>query len=108
MSEDNPTAAKVDRDSGPIDLDSVRIDPAWALRVPASIALRRLALPLCAVDGRLVVAMADPGDSAAAEAVSRAAGMPVEPRAADRERLRAWLLPPAGLRRTPSRPTRWR
>ena len=64
MSEDNPTAAKVDRDSGPIDLDSVRIDPAWALRVPASIALRRLALPLCAVDGRLVVAMADPGDSA--------------------------------------------
>ena len=75
-----------------VDLDSVRIDPAWALRVPSAIAMRRLALPLCVIDGSLAVAMADPRDSAAIEAIGRATDKPVSPLAADPAQLRAWLL----------------
>ncbi len=78
--------------SSKIDLDSIRIDPAWAMRIPSALALRRLALPLCVVDGSLAVAMADPRDTATADAISRAAGMPVTPCEADSAQLRAWLL----------------
>ncbi|MGE3165125.1 MAG: GspE/PulE family protein [Planctomycetota bacterium] len=49
-----------------VDLDRVPIDPAWALRVPAAVAYRRLALPLCCIDGQVIVACADPHDPAAA------------------------------------------
>lgn len=42
----------------PLDLDSVRIDPKWALMVPASYALRRQVLPLCELDGVVIVACA--------------------------------------------------
>ena len=75
-----------------VDLDFIRIDPAWAMRIPSTLALRRLALPLCMVDGALAVAMADPRDAATVEAVSRAAGKPVSPCEADSSQLRAWLL----------------
>lgn len=75
-----------------LDLSSVRIDPAWAFKVPAALALRRLALPLCVVDGALDVAMADPADSATANAISAAAGLPVRIHAAPREALRTELL----------------
>ena len=75
-----------------LDLSSVRLDPAWAFRVPATLALRRLALPLCVVDGALAVAMADPADAATADAISAAAGLPVRPLPAPRDALRAELL----------------
>ncbi|MGI6495372.1 MAG: GspE/PulE family protein [Kiritimatiellia bacterium] len=87
---------------GPLDLSAVRIDPAWALRVPAALAMRRLALPLCVVDGALAVAMADPGDAATVEAIARAAGMPVSPVPADPDALRPWLLRVYGDIRTAS------
>ncbi len=73
-------------------LADVRIDPAWAFKVPAAIALRRLALPLCAVDGELAVAMADPADAQTAKAIAAATGLPVRPLAAPQEELRAELL----------------
>ena len=82
----------VPRPSSPLDLSNVRIDPAWAFKVPATLALRRLALPLCAVDGALAVAMADPADTATADAISAAAGLPVRPLPAPRDALRAELL----------------
>jgi type II secretory ATPase GspE/PulE/Tfp pilus assembly ATPase PilB-like protein len=39
-----------------LDLDNVRIDPTWALRVPAAYALRKRVLPLCKLDGSVMVA----------------------------------------------------
>ena len=75
-----------------IDFSDIRIDPAWALRVPASLALRRLALPLAFVDGALALAMADPADAATADAVARAAGVPVRPHRAEPGALRRALL----------------
>lgn len=76
----------------PVDLDLVRIDPAWVLRLPAQLAMRRLILPICLVDGRLVVAMADPSDKASREAVARACKQEVTALKADQAQLRRQLL----------------
>lgn len=73
------------------DLDSARIDPSLAGRIPAALALRRLALPLCALDGRCVLAMADVSDEQTVRAVGQALGMPVDPVPADSARLREAL-----------------
>ncbi|MBQ7666875.1 MAG: Flp pilus assembly complex ATPase component TadA, partial [Kiritimatiellae bacterium] len=75
-----------------VDLKSIRIDPKWAFKIPPAIALRRMALALGVIDGSLAVAMADPADARAAEAIAAACGMPVRPLAADRQRLREELL----------------
>lgn len=83
-----------------IDFADIRIDPAWAMKVPSALALRRLALPLCLVGAELVVAMADPSDAATAEAVSRAAGRPVRPVRAAPDALRRALLRVYGDMRT--------
>ena len=76
-----------------IDLDrDVRIDPAWALRIPAALAMRRLALPLCSFGGEVAVAMADPADGSAIEAIARAAGRPVRVYRAPAEQIKTHLL----------------
>ncbi len=54
-----------------VDIDKVKIDPAWALRIPVSLALRRMVLPFAALEGKVYVACADPGDMASMEAVQR-------------------------------------
>ncbi len=46
-----------------LDLDNVRIDPAWALRVPAAYALRKRVLPLCKLDDSVIVACVRAPDS---------------------------------------------
>jgi type IV pilus assembly protein PilB len=61
---------------GSFDLDQARIDPAWALRIPASLATRRLVVPFASLHGRVHVACADPADRTALEAVERYAGQP--------------------------------
>lgn len=68
-----------------LDLASVRVDPALALRAPAQLCFRRRLLPLCVVDGVAQVACADPRDALALEALSRHLGMPVCAQAADPE-----------------------
>ena len=75
-----------------LDLDAVVVDPVCAVRVPAAVALRRLVLPLSVVDGALHVAVADPADRAALEAVRQSAGTDVVAHAADPAQLRAHLL----------------
>ncbi len=74
-----------------LNLDEVRIDPAWALKVPATLALRRLVLPFAAVDGRVYVACADVDDRAALEAVERSVRLPVCAQAAEQASLRRAL-----------------
>lgn len=57
-----------------VDLDQVRIDPAWALRIPVSLAVRRRMLPFAVLKQQVYVACVDPSDSASLEAVTRFTG----------------------------------
>lgn len=84
-----PTAP--DATSAPLDLDKVRIDPSWSLRVPASLALRKRFLPLCELDGEVQCAAADPEDAATIQAVSRLVEKPVRFHEVDPEQLRQAL-----------------
>lgn len=78
-----------------IDLDEVRIDPAWALRIPASLALRKRVLPFAMLKGKVYVACLDPQDAASLDAVTRFTGqqavpMRVEPDALQRALMRVF------------------
>ena len=70
-----------------LNLDLARIDPAWALRIPVSLALRRRVLPFAKLDHRIHVACADPNDQASLDAVARFTGLPVVPVVVDSEML---------------------
>ena len=80
-----------------LDMDTVRIDPAWALRMPASLALRRQVLPFASVGGQVYVACLDVADSGTLEAVERHVRLP-DLRAAGRAGLAAAGVEP-GVRR---------
>ncbi len=54
-----------------LDLDHVKIDPAWALRIPPNLAVRRQLLAFVSLDDAVYIACADPGDTAALQAVER-------------------------------------
>lgn len=71
-----------------LDLESVRIDPSWALRIPASLALRKRILPLCSIDGVVHAACLDVEDAASRQAISTATGCEVKLLEADPESLR--------------------
>ncbi len=73
----------------PLNLDQIKVDPAWALRLPSGIALRRKMLPFALDDGHVYVACADPRDATALANVEKALGMPV----------RAELAEPLSLKR---------
>ena len=60
-----------------VDLDRVRIDPALALRIPVSLALRRRVLPFAVLQKQVYVACAETGDTASLEAIARFTGLPV-------------------------------
>lgn len=79
--------------AGLLDMDLVKVDPAWALRVPSSLATRRQVLPFAAIDGHIYVACANGHDQAALQAVERYVSMPV----------RAEVAEPASLKRALNR-----
>ena len=54
-----------------LDMDQVKIDPAWALRIPANLATRRQVLPFTQQDGQVLVACKDPNDDQSIQAVRR-------------------------------------
>ena len=60
-----------------VNMDQVKIDPAWALRVPASLAVRRQVLPFALLAGKVHVACANPNDLMALEAVERLTGQEI-------------------------------
>jgi general secretion pathway protein E len=70
-----------------VDLDQVRVDPAWALRIPVSLALRRRVLPFAVLKKQVYVACADPSDTASLEAVARFTGQDAVPVRVDPEAL---------------------
>jgi general secretion pathway protein E len=78
-------------ESGRLDMDAVRIDPAWALRVPATLAVRRQVLPFVLIDDVVHVACRDERDHAALQAVERFVGHAVRPVLADPESLKRAL-----------------
>ncbi len=74
-----------------LNMDDVTIDPVWALRVPASLALRRQVLPFASIDGSVCVAVAETGDVAALEAVERFTGQNITVTVAERDSLQRAL-----------------
>jgi type IV pilus assembly protein PilB len=74
-----------------LDLDGVRPDPRYALRLPAAQAMRRRMLPLCQLQAHVVVACADLTDSAGLAAVARLFDLPLRPQAVDGEQLQRLL-----------------
>ncbi|MEM0926193.1 MAG: GspE/PulE family protein [Planctomycetota bacterium] len=61
-----------------LEIGEVRVDPAWALKSPASLALRKSVLPLCDLDGVVQVACCDVEDHATAQAIRKATGHDVQ------------------------------
>ncbi len=76
---------------GLLNLDNVKIDPALALRVPPSLALRRNVLPFAAADGHVHVACLNALDSAAFQAVEKLLALPLRVEPAEPESLRRAL-----------------
>ncbi len=75
-----------------VDLNTVKIAPGWALKIQPTLAMRRLALPLCVVDDELVVAMADPTDTATQDAIAAQTGKKVRAVRTQADALRRMLL----------------
>ena len=48
-----------------VSLETLQIDPRWAMQINPAIAMRRLALPICKLGNELIVAMAESSDNAA-------------------------------------------
>ncbi len=71
----------------PIDMSRVRVDPGWALRIPASLARRKKVIPCCRLKDRVLVACVDPDDLATFDAVERHVDHPIEPVRADEDSL---------------------
>lgn len=74
-----------------LDLDEVKIDPQWALRIPARLATRRQVLPFASLDGVVHVACVSLSDNAALAAVQKAVKMPVKAELVDAASLRRAL-----------------
>jgi type IV pilus assembly protein PilB len=75
-----------------VDLDSVLIDPACVVKIPAALALRKMVLPLCSIGGTFHVATGDTTDDTAIAAIERETSMAVETHSADPMQLREHLL----------------
>lgn len=72
-------------------IEEVRVDPAWALKIPASLALRKSVLPLCELEGVVQVACCDVDDQTTAQAIRKATGRDVHMIETDPARLREVL-----------------
>ena len=70
-----------------LNMDQVKIDPVWALRIPANLATRRQVLPFTLQNERVLVACKDLTDDQSIQAVSRYISNPIDVVAADPETL---------------------
>lgn len=64
--------------SEPIDMTKVRVDPGWALRIPASLALRKSVIPCCLIGDHVLVACSDLDDLQTLDTVERHLDHPIE------------------------------
>ena len=79
-------------------MDEVRIDPAWAMKIPSTLAMRRQVLPFASMDGKVYVACLDIQDRSVLEAVERCVHLPLCARAAEPASLRRALNRVFGVR----------
>ncbi len=70
--------AKPATDQNQLDMDRVKVDPKWALRIPANLATRRQVLPFTEQDGKVLVACKDPDDEQSLQAVARYIPDPIQ------------------------------
>jgi type II secretory ATPase GspE/PulE/Tfp pilus assembly ATPase PilB-like protein len=70
-----------------LDMDQVKIDPKWALRIPGNLATRRKLLPFTKQGEDVLVACVDKEDLQGLKAVERYVAAPVIPHAAEPESL---------------------
>ncbi len=54
-----------------LDMDQVKVDPVWALRIPANLATRRQVLPFTRLNDEVLVACKDPKDEQSIQAIKR-------------------------------------
>lgn len=54
-----------------LDMDQVKVDPVWALRIPANLATRRQVLPFTLLNEQVLIACKDPQDEQSIQAVKR-------------------------------------
>ena len=90
------SAARVEPPAAP-EAPSLAPDPACARLIQPEQAIRLRAVPLSLSAGRLIVAMLDPADSAAADEVSIVSGHPVSPVGVPAPRLRELLRESYGI-----------
>ncbi len=74
-----------------LDLSEVKVDPAWAMRVPAALALRRQVLAFAVVDGHACIAHAKPIDAGCEAALKKHLKLPLRPFLADPTSLKETL-----------------
>jgi len=70
-----------------LDMDQVKVDPRWALRIPGNLAVRRKLLPFTRQGDHVLVACADPTDDQGLQAVERYVDAPVLANVADEDSL---------------------
>ena len=87
MSADASTVSKCETPER-LDLSQVKVDPAWAMRVPAALAMRRQVLAFAKVDNEVCVAHARPLDSGCAAALRKHLKTPLRTFLADAESLK--------------------
>jgi len=74
-----------------LDLSEVKVDPAWAMRVPSALALRRQVLAFALVDGHVCVAHAKLIDAGCIAALKKHLRMPLRTFLAEPQSLKATL-----------------
>ncbi len=71
-----------------LNMDEVRIDPLWAMRVPPNLAIRRQFLPIAEFKGQVHVACANVNDKTGIRALQRFIQLPIQPLAAEPDSLK--------------------
>lgn len=98
--ENSGASLKPPQRSSLLNMDEVKIDPAWAYRLPANLARRRQVLPFAMVDNTVYIACLKVQDAATLQAVKRHIGRRVsaelaEPRSLQRAIDRVYLDSPS-------------
>ena len=62
----------------PIEMSKVRVDPSWALRIPAALARRKRVIPCCLIGDRVLVACVEMMDPQTLDSVERYLDHPVQ------------------------------
>jgi type IV pilus assembly protein PilB len=83
---------KNETSNGLMDLDSVIIDPSCVVKLSSAVALRKLILPLCVIDGIFHVAVADDLDLSTSAILEKEVGMKIKTHRVDMMQLKAVLL----------------